>query len=255
MSMSAKCGNFVATGDPYRNDVIWHGSLQWFRYFPFTLPHSSALAPKIAKTSGGVAVADSECIWQILTARKMRQKQLKHIKTTVKLWKIQQFQQGLEIFAVAPEGDFLFLRHHNRFGDGVNRHGGSRSGHGSWGWRSGSTLWCCGRNRFQMVSVTIWGQHHQWIINESSICLQSWEIWEMPPVHTGDWLLNAVKLPHECYVCQILYGWSRCSETNLYRYHQKHPQSPKKKGMARNYRKCVCKKNAWHLVQLENLLL
>ena len=62
MSMSAKCGNFVATGDPYRNDVIWHGSLQWFRYFPFTLPHSSALAPKIAKTSGGVAVADSECI-------------------------------------------------------------------------------------------------------------------------------------------------------------------------------------------------
>jgi hypothetical protein len=81
---------------------------------------------------------------------------------------------------VAPEGDFLFLRHHNRFGDGVDRHGGSRSGHGSWGWRSGSTLWCCGRNRFQMVSVTIWGQHHQWIINESSICLQSWEIWEMP---------------------------------------------------------------------------
>ena len=125
------------------------------------------------------------------------------------------------------------------------------------GWKSGSTLWCCGRNRFQMVSVTIWGQHHQWIINESSICLQSWEIWEMPPVHTGDWLLNAVKLPHECYICQILYGWSHCSETNLYRYHQKHPQSPKKKGMARNYRKCVCKKthDTWLNLRIRRIRL
>ena len=218
-----------------------------------TLPHSSALPPKIAKTSGGVAVADSECIWQILTARKMRQKQLKHIKTTVKSWKI---QQGLEIFAVAPEGDFLFLRHHNRFGDGVDRHGGSRSGHGSWGLKVRVNSLMLRQKQvsdgFSDNLRSTSSINHQWIINESSICLQSWEIWEMPPVHTGDWLLNAVKLPHECYICQILYGWSHCSETNLYRYHQKHPQSPKKKGMARNYRKCVCKKNAWHLVKLEN---
>ena len=136
---------------------------------------------------------------------------------------MKKIQQGLEIFAAAPEGDFLFLRHHKRFGDGVDRHGGSRSGHGSCGlFGPGQPFDAAGRNRFQMVSVTIWGQH-QWIINESSMNHQ-WiinmfaelgNIWEMPFVHTGDWLLNAVKWPHECYVCQILYGWSHCSETNL----------------------------------------
>ena len=131
-----------------------------------TLPHSSALPPKIAKTSGGVAVADSECIWQILTARKMRQKQLKHIKTTVKSWKI---QQGLEIFAVAPEGDFLFLRHHNRFGDGVDRHGGSRSGHGSWGLKVRVNSLMLRQKQvsdgFSDNLRSTSSMNHQWIIN------------------------------------------------------------------------------------------